>query len=132
MRTFIDSVLAEALAQARATGVSVYTFALYYDHESPAISVFIDTVEQSLASLASMNAYNSKYFHRAVSNGDLKDASLWQANIGRSLSLGDFRMVNVGRRELGANFSPLHDFFLSLVQALVAAESEVAFQHSHV
>lgn len=110
MRTFIDGVLADAIERVRTVGVSVYTFALYFDHESPAISVCVDTIEKSQATVASINAYNSKYFHKAISSGDLKGAALWQSNIGRSLSLGDFHLVNVGRLDLDAGFKPSPEF----------------------
>lgn len=56
----------------------------------------------------------------------MKGASLWQANIGRSLSLGDFHLVNVARRDLPAEFELSAEFFVCLVQALVAIESQVA------
>jgi len=126
MRTFIDVVLADALDQVRAAGVSVYTFAVYFDHESHALSVCVDTLENSRSTVASINEYNSKYFHKAVASGDLKGASLWQANIGRSLSLGDFHLVNVGRRDLPSNVKASPEFFVGLVQSLVSIESEVA------
>lgn len=41
--------------------------------------------------------YNRKYFYPAVASGDLKAASLWCSNIGRSLSLGDFVAKNLAR-----------------------------------
>jgi len=126
MRIFIDGILADALAQVRAAGVSVYTFAIHFDHESHALSVCVDTIEKSRSTVASINVYNSRYFHKAVASGDLKGASLWQANIGRSLSLGDFHLVNVARRDLPTDIEVSSEFFVCLVQALVSIESEVA------
>ena len=126
MRKLIEEVLKQALSEARSANVPIYTFALYYDHESSAISVCIDTAEKSAATVASINAYNGKYFHGAVAAGNLEGASLWQANIGRSLSLGDFHLVNVARRELGCDFRPEEEFFVSLVQGVVAVEPLVA------
>ena len=49
MRGLIEKVIDQALFEARSRNVPVYTFALYYDHESPAISVCVDTEEQSKA-----------------------------------------------------------------------------------
>lgn len=126
MRSLIDELLVEALSVLRAAKVSIYTFALFYDHESPAISVCADTAEKSASTVAAMNAYNAKHFHAAVLNGDLNSASLWRANIGRSLSLGDFRLVNCVRRDLGSDFQASPSFFVSLVQALVAVEPAIA------
>ena len=128
MRALIEKVIEQALFEAKSRNVPIYTFALYYDHESPAVSVCIDTEEQSKATVKSMNTYSRIYFGRAVADGDLSGAALWRANIGRSLSLGDFHMVNVARTELAGDFVPGDDFFLALVQALVAAEAKVSAQ----
>jgi hypothetical protein len=96
-----EKILEEAIAEVRARRVPVFTFALYHDHESAAVSVCVDTEENSKKVVQSINSFNMKYFTKAVRSGDLKDAALWRANIGRSLSLGDFTMVNVARRDLG-------------------------------
>jgi hypothetical protein len=123
--TVIAEVLSHAIIQIRERALPVYTFALYFDHESEAISVCVDTEENSARTVLSMNAYNTKHFHRAVSDGDLKMAKLWQASLGRSLSLGDFALVNAGRTELpGVEQDEL--LFATMLNALVAAELEVS------
>ena len=132
MRGLIEKVIDQALFEARSRNVPVYTFALYYDHESPAISVCVDTEEQSKAAVRSKNVYNRKYFGKAVANGDLSGAALWRANIGRSLSLGDFHMVNVARTELAPDFAPSDDFFLAMAQVLVAAETKIAAHSGNI
>ena len=99
-RSLFDRVLAEAIAVVRREHVRVFTFAFYHDHESHAISVCVDTEESSKRLVASSNAYNQKYFWPAIEKGDLEDAALWTANIGRSLSLGDFAFVNLARTDL--------------------------------
>lgn len=118
------SVLQSALTEVKAKGTPVFTFALYHDHESEAISVCVDTEESSNRSVLSTNNYNMKYFMSAVKSGDLKSASLWQANIGRSLSLGDFTLVNVARTEI-PRVTADEKFYVSLVQALVAVQDQV-------
>ncbi len=128
MRALIENVIDQALAAAKQRNIAVYTFALYYDHESPAISVCIDTEEQSKATVSRINTYNRKYFIPAVAAGDLQGALLWLSNTGRSLSLGDFHSVNLARADLSADFSPDQNFFVSLVQALAAAEAKIALQ----
>jgi hypothetical protein len=120
-----QSVIDVALSEVQAAGVAVFTFALYHDHESAAISVCVDTEESSLRSVQATNRFNMKYFIRAVEAGDLKGAELWQSNIGRSLALGDFHMVNVARRSLG-NIPVGDQFHLKMVQTLVANQSRVA------
>jgi hypothetical protein len=63
-----------------------------------------------------------------MADGNLKRAALWRANVGRSLSLGDFQMVNVARVELPTDFVPSQGFFSALVQSLIAAEPKVCAQ----
>src|SRR3712207_5236771 len=94
-------VLSNAIEEVRERRTPVYTFALYHDHESAAVSVCVDTEENSLRPVAKSNAYGIKHFAKAVAAGDLKSAALWNANTGRSLSLGDFALVNVARVGLG-------------------------------
>jgi len=118
------SVLQSALAEVRQKSIPVYTFALYHDHESHAVSVCVDTEENSARCVASMNRYNMKYFMQAIADNDLKSASLWQANIGRSLSLGDFVLVNCARTDLGKT-KATSAFYLTMIEALVAVQSEV-------
>ena len=123
--SLFGAVISEALSEVAARGTPVFTFALYHDHESGAISVCVDTEESSKAAVLAMNAYGVRQFMEAVSNGDLGQAALWQANVGRSLSLGDFALVNLARTELG----PIEideQFCLAMVRALVAVQTQVA------
>jgi hypothetical protein len=70
-----------------------------------------------------MNRYNMKYFMQAIADKDLKSANLWQANIGRSLSLGDFLLVNCARTDLGKT-KTTPAFYLAMIEALVAVQSK--------
>ena len=124
MRLLFDQVLAEAIAVIRRERVSVYTFAFYHDHESHAVSVCVDTEESSKRLVASSNAYNQKYFWPAIERGDLEDAALWTANVGRSLSLGDFAFVNLARTDLPRG-KISEEFYLEMVRALHAKEAEI-------
>ena len=117
-RKLIDEIVAQALAEAETKNIPIYTFALYYDDEFLALSVCIDTQENSLRAVKSMNAYSAKYFLHAIASGDLKSAALWNANGGRSFSLGDFVLVNLARTDVAG---PKDDpgLFQDLLQALV-------------
>lgn len=122
---FFSSVLNDAIAQLRAAPVAVFTFAFYHDHESGAVSVCVDTEPNSAQRVRSTNDYSAEHFRAAVAEGDLAAASLWQANVGRNLSLGDFVKVNLARtkfdrRKVGG------EFHLSMVRALLAVEGQVA------
>lgn len=120
----VNEILGQAIARVRNEAVPIYTFALYHDHESAALSVCIDTEENSRRCVAQMNRYAKKHFADALTRGNLGAAALWRANVGRSLSLGDFALVNMARRDLG----PLRDqddFYLTLVRSLALVESPV-------
>jgi hypothetical protein len=66
-----------------------------------------------------------KHFAEAVAEKNLKTAGLWQANAGRSLSLGDFALVNAARTELGS-ITPDMAFYLSMIESIIAVQDEVA------
>jgi hypothetical protein len=124
MNATAASVLEEAISTLRQKRMDVYTFALYFDHESPAISVCADTVANSIVTVSKINAYNRKYFDPAVTSGDLDAASMWRANTGRSLALGDFVVKNLARRTVdGSEVS--EEFYLGMLRSLLNVEDKV-------
>jgi hypothetical protein len=129
LREILAKVISTALAEAARRSIAIYTIALYYDHESHAVSVCMDTEANSAECVRGTNAYNMRYFYEAIDEGDLGDAALWQANVGRNLSLGDFALVNLCRTDLGDE-TPDQDFFVEMVRTLVSAESDVLRQAS--
>ena len=72
-----------------------------------------------------INTYNRKYFDPAVASADLKAASLWCSNIGRSLSLGNFVAKNLARTPVKGSIIG-KQFFVEMLRALMDAESEIA------
>ena len=121
----VVALLRKAIEIVRARSVDVYTFSLYHDHESGALGVCVDTKQNSADVVARINAYSSKHFARCINEGSLKEAALWQANMGRSLSLGDFELVNLARTGIPEGLETGHSFYLTLVNALRRMESEV-------
>jgi len=119
-----SQVILEAIAELRARAFPLFTFALYFDHESEALSVCADSEENSNLTVASINKYNAKYFHQYMAAGDAHMAKLWQANAGRSLSLGDYSLSNLARIDT-PGVQQTEEFFFSLAQALVAHEEQV-------
>ena len=119
-----DQVIGAALDEASKEGLRIYTLALYFDHESPALSVCMDTKENSIRQVKEQNAYSAKYFQKFIGAGDLEQAALWQANVGRNLSLGDFARVNVARTPVAQADMSQGDF-LSLIRCLMSHEREV-------
>lgn len=120
----VRSVLASAIAELEERRFPLYTFAFYRDHESGAVSVCADTRATSERSVLSANKYNWKHFLRAVESGDLKSAERWQCNIGRSLSLGDFELVNLGRSDLPSSFDEA-ELYLQMVHGLIEVQERV-------
>ena len=110
-----EKLIDEALE--KAGGIDIYTFAIYHDHESDFVSVCIDTKQNSEKQLLESNKYSMKHFRRVIDEGDLKEAALWQANIGRNLSLGDFEAVNIAEKEIRSR-SIGNDFYLAMVKAI--------------
>lgn len=124
-KKYFDAILKAAIAKVRSKNISVFTFAFYHDHESGAVSVCVDTEDNSARIVQSTNKYNMRHFLNNVAAGDLQQAGLWQANIGRSLSLGDFVMVNLARTDIEEKVID-ERFYLAMVQALVAIQDEIA------
>ncbi len=122
--TLASQVIAAAISELQAKAFPLFTFALYFDHESEALEVCADTEENSNRTVASINSYNAKYFHQYLHAGDLSMAKLWQANAGRSLSLGDFALVNVARVAT-PGVEQSEEFFIFLAQALAAHEAPI-------
>jgi hypothetical protein len=121
---FLDRVLVEALLEVRKKKVRVFTFAFYHDHESRAVSVCVDTEENSARAVVKSNAFSWKYFWPAVKARYLEDIELWNANTGRSLSLGDFTLVNLARRGLPRG-KVTKDLYLGMMEAMHAREEEI-------
>ncbi|MEO1201444.1 MAG: hypothetical protein AAFX10_01970 [Pseudomonadota bacterium] len=124
LRDTADSVIRIAIEEAAKEGLQLYTFALYFDHESPALSVCMDTKENSSVQVTAQNAHGVKYFRRFIDAEDLDQAVLWQANTGRNMSLGDFVKVNVARMDLVQSELSNRDC-LCLIQSVLAHETEI-------
>jgi hypothetical protein len=131
LERLFDDVLSRAIPEVRARGIDVFTFAFYHDHESAAVSVCVDTESSSSRLVRSQNAFNITHFADAVTKGDLRKAALFKANVGRSLSLGDFEMVNVARTDIGSiRVDP--EFYLKMIRALRARETDIVSLTSDV
>ena len=124
-KPLLAEVLKNALSEVREKAIPVHTFALYHDHESNAVAVCVDTEENSRRSVAAENRFSMKYFMEALAHEDLEEASRWQANPGRSLSLGDFALVNVARTDL-PRIRSKKKFYLAMVQSLISVQEQIA------
>ena len=122
--SLFDDVLTRAIAEVRASGIDVYTFAFYHDHESAAVSVCADTERSSVRFVVGQNRYTHQYFAKSVEESDLEMAGLHKANVGRSLSLAEFEIVNAAYTDLG-QIEPDDDFYLSMIGAVRRKEKEI-------
>jgi WD40 repeat protein len=125
-KALFEDVLTRAIADVRERKTPVYTFAFYHDHESSAVSVCVDTKENSRRVVSKINTFNMEYFKKAVTAGDLKTAIRWKANTGRSLALGDFAENNLARTSHRNEVTPGKDFYLDMVRALITHQREIA------
>src|SRR5437016_14539424 len=122
---FLGGVVKAALKELRADPVPIHTFALYHDHESAMVSVCVDTKESSTKFVDDSNGWLMKYFAEHIHNGSYKDACLFQANVGRSLSLGDFARVNLGEADLDHGVVADEFFYLAMARAVIAHQEEI-------
>lgn len=122
---FLDGVIKKALEELRADPIPIYTFALYHDHESAIVSVCVDTKDSSTKLVRESNRWSMNYFVEHVQNGSYQDAALFQANVGRSLSFGDFARVNLGETDLDSDFVADESFYLAMVRAVIAHQQDI-------
>lgn len=122
---FLAGVVKGALTELREDPIPVHTFAFYHDHESGIVSVCVDTKESSAKLVRSSNQWAMGYFAEHIQSGSWKDASLFQANAGRSLSLGDFARVNLGETDLDGDMVADETFHLEMARAVIAHQQEI-------
>ncbi len=117
-------------ALAKAVDLDIYTFAIYHDHEGDRVSICIDTKENSKKQRAESIKYSMQHFNDAITQGDLEEAMLWQTDLGRNLSLGDFVAVNISEKEI-SGVTTDDDFYLSMVLAIKERAKQILANSSH-
>lgn len=125
-----DIIIDKALNILFEKKADIFTFALYYDHESYAVSVCADTIENSERVAKEINAFSREQFFAAIQNQDLEYAALWNAITGRSFALGDFKYRSLGWEAIKApnNSAP---FYRAMVQALIRNSHKIAALTRH-
>ena len=98
VRRMASEVLDEAIGVCTSDEIDLFTFSFYLDHESRAVSVCIDTDENSFAQVREQNRRTGARFAELMADPEAGDVALWQPNLGRNTSLGDFTYVNLARR----------------------------------
>lgn len=110
--------------------LNIYTLALHYDPVTDCVSVCIDSKSNSDHQVREQNAYNMKFFKKILDQGNLNEAALWQANVGRNLILGDFRAVNIAETPISGEQVD-HKFYLDMAQALMNQADLIASHSRH-
>jgi hypothetical protein len=128
MTEIFEDMIDEALTKSQ--GLDIYSFAIYHDHESGFVSICVDTKDNSDIKVIESNKYSMKHFQRVVAEGELEEAMLWQANVGRNLSLGDFELVNIVEHEL-VKQDTSDRFYLDMVKAIGNKANVILKQSSH-
>ena len=123
--TTFDQIIGDALHILFEKGTDIFTFALYYDHESHTVSVCADTRGNSLAMARQMNEFSAARFRDALAAKDLDQAGNWARVAERSYALGDFSFVSLGWQKIKApsNSAP---FFLAMIRALQRNAPKIA------
>ena len=122
---FLEDIIKVALAELANDPIPIHTLAFYHDHESSAVEICADTKESSMKSVRQGNKWAMKYFAKHIRNGEWEDASRFPANIGRSLSLGDFARVGVARTKLDPSIVTDDAFYLAMARTLIAHQKEI-------
>ncbi|OBV38565.1 hypothetical protein [Janthinobacterium psychrotolerans] len=122
---FFHAILRAAIDEIKSRNIPVYTFAFHHDHPGRAVSVCVDTKASSQRSVQESNTVCLEYFMEALADGDLKEASQWPANGGRSLTLADFAAVNIARQEIG-DVRVNKQFHGQMIRAVLAFQDEIA------
>lgn len=123
--TPFDTIIDKALNILFEKKADIFTFALYYDHESYAVSVCADTIENSERVAREINAFSREQFFAAIQQQELERAALWNSITGRSFALGDFTYRSLGWEAIKApnNSAP---FYRAMVQALIRNSHKIA------
>src|SRR5690349_8308643 len=99
--TLLRSVLERAIDALEKARADVYTFSFCHERDGGAVSVFADSQASSRRVVRALNRASMKRFAKAVRKRDFEEALMWQATVGRSLSLSDFAWKKLARRPLG-------------------------------
>ncbi|HET8933113.1 MAG TPA: hypothetical protein VFN67_06740 [Polyangiales bacterium] len=98
--TFLASILERAIAELKNARADVYTFSFCHEQSSGAVCVYADSEESSRRVVGALNRASMKRFAKAVKKRDLEEAMMWQATVGRSLSLRNFAWKKLAKSSL--------------------------------
>jgi hypothetical protein len=101
LQTWLSGILECAIDELHSQRADVHTFAFCVEAGGRAVSVYADSETNARRVVHALNRASMKRFVRAVQKRDLDEASMWQASVGRNLSLRTFAWKTLARRALG-------------------------------
>lgn len=112
--TLLASILERAIDELKKARADVYTFSFCHEQKSGSVSVYADSEASSRSVIGALNRSSMKRFAKAVKKRDLDEALMWQATVGRSLSLSNFAWKKLAKSSLGKlkNAPELHEAML--------------------
>lgn len=129
LKDLLETILNKALQTVEDKKIDIYTIAFYHDHESKAVSICIDTKENSQEKVISQNKWSMKYWRKTFEEKNLNSLALWSANRGRNISLGDFQLVNLEYTALGS-FKGGKTLYLTMMQTLLDNQERIVLNTS--
>lgn len=125
-----DRIIDKALNLLFSKKADIYTFAFYYDHESHALSIEVDTKPNSDKEIYKQRKFSNEVFLKAIEAKDLKKAARWSDLRDRNYSLGDFQYKALAWEAAKApnNSAP---FFLAMVHAVRRNSKKISALSSH-
>ena len=124
----LDGVVERALAEVAHRCIKIHTIALCHDFQGQTVSVYVDTRDNSEQQVREENRYSMKHCLHAIEIGSLREATSWQANVGRNLSLGDFAARDLARTEIPPGllfWRTPRVAIMSMAQALMRFQDEI-------
>jgi hypothetical protein len=101
LQTWLSTVLECAIDELHSQHADVHTFAFCLEPGGRAVSVYADSETNARRVVHALNRASMKRFVKAVHRRDLDEASMWQASVGRNLSLRTFAWKRLARCTLG-------------------------------
>jgi hypothetical protein len=125
MKEIFNNLVDKSIFELAKIKIDVYTYAFYHDHESFAVSICVDTKENSIKSLLSQNEFTLTQFDKLIQEKDLKMASLFKYNTSRNFSLGDFKCVNMCRTDIRKGTAIDDQFYIDMVETINNHKEEI-------
>jgi len=122
----LENLIKASIGKIEDGKIDVYSYALYFDHESKRrISICIDTKQNSILAVSKSNEFRQKYFIEFLDEGDFDSVKNFSFNSGRNYSLGDYKFRNMVSYEYSHDLDYSHSFILGAIRAIISLQDEI-------